>query len=297
MDVDKVIQSANGGRSAVVLVDRAPIEHGKSTVVTSYADGLEAVRPAVVSVYSTKTVNAGGGRGFPFDDPMFRRFFGPGFDQQQERIQRGLGSGVIISADGYILTNNHVVEGADEVRVALNDGRELVAEVVGTDPRTDVAVLKVEASDLPHATLADSDALRVGDVVFAVGNPLGVGQTVTMGIVSATGRSNLQLLDGGYENFIQTDASINPGNSGGALVDALGRVVGINTAIISTSRGNIGIGFAIPVNLASNIMQSLIETGTVSRGFPRREYSGYGFRTGFGIRIGRQARGAGRPGE
>ncbi|MEZ5275599.1 MAG: Do family serine endopeptidase [Opitutaceae bacterium] len=267
VDVEKVIKAGKGERSAVVLVDRTPIEHGKSTVVTSYADGLEAVRPAVVSVYSTKTVNSGGGRGFPFDDPMFRRFFGPGFDQQQERIQRGLGSGVVISADGYILTNNHVVEEADEVKVGLGDGRELVAEVIGTDPRTDVAVLKVEATDLPHVTLADSDALRVGDVVFAVGNPLGVGQTVTMGIVSATGRSNLQLLDGGYENFIQTDASINPGNSGGALVDALGRVVGINTAIISTSRGNIGIGFAIPVNLASSIMQSLIETGTVSRGF------------------------------
>jgi len=164
-------------------------------------------------------------------------------------------------------SNNHVVEGADEIRVALRDGSELVAEVVGRDPRTDVAVLKIDATDLPHATLADSEALRVGDVVFAVGNPLGVGQTVTMGIVSATGRSNLQLLDGGYENFIQTDASINPGNSGGALVDALGRVVGINTAIISTSRGNIGIGFAIPINLAGNIMESLIETGTVSRGF------------------------------
>ena len=267
-DAETVTKGAESDRPAVVMVDRTPIDHGQSTVVTSYADGLEAVRPAVVSVYSTKTVGGGGaGRGFPFDDPLFRRFFGPGFDQQQERIQRGLGSGVIISPDGFILTNNHVVEGADEVRIALQEGRELKAEIIGRDPRTDVAVLKVEAEDLPYATLADSDLLRVGDVVFAVGNPLGVGQTVTMGIVSATGRSNLQLLDGGYENFIQTDASINPGNSGGALVDALGRVVGINTAIISTSRGNIGIGFAIPINLASNILQSLIETGTVSRGF------------------------------
>lgn len=253
-------------RPAVVMVDRDAIDQANSTVVTSYADSLDAVRSAVVSVYSTKTVGKAGG-GFPFDDPLFRRFFGPGFDQQQERIQRGLGSGVIVSADGYILTNNHVVEGADEVRISLHDGQELEAQIVGRDPRTDVAVLKVDASDLPHATLADSDAMRVGDIVFAVGNPLGVGQTVTMGIVSATGRSNLQLLDGGYENFIQTDASINPGNSGGALVDALGRVVGINTAIISTSRGNIGIGFAIPISLASNIMQSLIETGSVSRGF------------------------------
>jgi serine protease Do/serine protease DegQ len=235
-------------------------------VVTSYADSLEAIRPAVVSVYSTKVVK---GRidGFPFDDPLFRRFFGPQGIQPKDQVQQGLGSGVIVSADGYILTNNHVVEEANEIRVVLNDGREVDAQVIGTDPRTDIAVLKVDEVDLPHATLADSDSLRVGDVVFAVGNPLGVGQTVTMGIVSATGRSNLRLLDGGYENFIQTDASINPGNSGGALVDAKGRVVGINTAIISTSRGNIGIGFAVPINLAGSVMDSLIETGSVERGF------------------------------
>ena len=263
---EPVSVAPNTNRPAVIMVDRKPIDQKASNVVTSYADALEAVRPAVVSVYSTKTVKQSSG-GFPFDDPLFRRFFGPGAEQQQDRIQSGLGSGVIVSADGYILTNNHVVEGADEVRVALSEGRELEAEVIGRDPRTDVAVLKVEAENLPHATLANSEALRVGDIVFALGNPLGVGQTVTMGIVSATGRSNLQLLDGGYENFIQTDASINPGNSGGALVDALGRVIGINTAIMSTSRGNIGIGFAIPVNLAANIMESLIETGTVSRGF------------------------------
>jgi serine protease Do len=263
--VDQLVADSET-RPAVVLVDRDLIDRANSAVVTSYADGLDTIRPAVVSVYSTKTVGQTGG-GFPFDDPLFRRFFGPGFDQQQKRIQRGLGSGVIVSVDGYILTNNHVVEDADDVRVALHDGQELQAQIIGRDPRTDVAILKVDASDLAHATLADSDALRVGDVVFAVGNPLGVGQTVTMGIVSATGRSNLQLLDEGYENFIQTDASINPGNSGGALVDAMGRVVGINTAIISTSRGSIGIGFAIPINLASNIMESLIETGSVSRGF------------------------------
>lgn len=263
---EPVSAAPRSNRPAVVRVDSSPIDQKASTVVTSYADALEAVRPAVVSIYSTKTVKQGGA-GFPFNDPLFRRFFGPGSDQQQERTQNGLGSGVIVSADGYILTNNHVVEGADEVRVALTEGRELEAEIVGRDPRTDVAVLKVEAEGLPHATLANSEVLRVGDVVFAVGNPLGVGQTVTMGIVSATGRSELRLLEGGYEDFIQTDASINLGNSGGALVDALGRVVGINTAIMSNSQGNIGIGFAIPINLAGDIMESLIETGTVSRGF------------------------------
>ncbi len=252
--------------SPMVTVDRSVIDHDKSVVVTSYADSLEGIRPAVVSVYSTKVVK---GRidGFPFDDPFFRRFFGPQGTQPKDQVQQGLGSGVIVSADGYILTNNHVVEEADEIRVALNDGREVDAQIIGTDPRTDIAVLKVDEADLPHATLADSESLRVGDVVFAVGNPLGVGQTVTMGIVSATGRSNLRLIDGGYENFIQTDASINPGNSGGALVDAKGRVVGINTAIVSTSRGNIGIGFAVPINLAGSIMDSLIETGSVQRGF------------------------------
>jgi Do/DeqQ family serine protease len=250
-----------------VRVDNTPLDRtGVNGVVTSYADVLDRIRPAVVSVYSTRVVRQRTPQ-LPFDDPFFRRFFGPGMEQQRERRQQGLGSGVIISADGYILTNNHVVEGADEIRVALSDQRELVARIIGTDPRTDVAVLKIDAEELPFAVVANSDALRVGDVVFAVGNPLGIGQTVTMGIVSATGRSELRLLDGGYENFIQTDAAINLGNSGGALVDAEGRVIGINTAILSGSGGNIGIGFAIPINLAYSIMQSLVETGSVSRGF------------------------------
>ena len=180
-----------------------------------------------------------------------------------------MGSGVIVSADGYILTNNHVIAGADELRVALPDGREFDAKLVGADDKTDVAVIKIAEADLPFATLADSDKLRVGDVVFAVGNPLGIGQTVTMGIVSAKGRNNLGLLDdgAGYEDFIQTDASINMGNSGGALIDARGRLVGINTAILSNNRGNIGIGFAIPINLAASIMNSLVATGSVQRGF------------------------------
>jgi serine protease Do/serine protease DegQ len=176
---------------------------------------------------------------------------------------------VIVTSDGYILTNNHVVEGADELKITLADDRDFIGKVIGTDPKTDIAVLKIEAKDLPTITLADSDKLRVGDVVFAVGNPLGVGQTVTMGIISAKGRSKLGLLENvaGYEDFIQTDAAINMGNSGGALVDARGRLIGINSAILSPSRGNIGIGFAIPVNLASFIMNSLVETGAVARGY------------------------------
>ena len=249
-----------------VTVDPTVIDRSNQPVVTSYADALEQVRHAVVSVASTRIIRQRGSA-FPFDDPLLRRFFGPGFERREEKIPYGLGSGVLVSADGYVLTNNHVIEGADEIKVTLADGRELDAEIIGSDPRTDVAVLKVQGQDFSHATLADSDTLRVGDIVFAVGNPLGVGQTTTMGIVSATGRSNLGIIERGYESFIQTDASINPGNSGGALVDAIGRVVGINTAIISTSRGSIGIGFAIPINLAASVMRSLVETGVVARGY------------------------------
>ena len=238
-------------------IDSTPVAAVKSNVVTSYADVLDPVRPAVVSVYSSKTVRE--------RIPEFYRQFGL---QGREQKQRGLGSGVIVSADGYILTNNHVIEEADEVKVLLNDDREFTAKIIGTDPKTDVAVIKIDAANLPAVTLADSGTLRVGDVVFAIGNPLGVGQTVTMGVVSATSR-RVGILDevAGYEDFIQTDASINQGNSGGALIDARGRLVGINSAILSTSQGNIGIGFAIPINLASSIMHSLIETGTVSRGY------------------------------
>ena len=244
-------------KKPVLKVDSTPISDTKSAVVMSYADSLESIRPAVVSVYSSKIVRQ--------QVPEFLRQQGL---RGGEQTQRGLGSGVIISTDGYIITNNHVVEGADELKVLLNDERELTAKVIGTDPKTDVAVIKIEAENLPAATLADSSKLRVGDVVFAIGNPLGVGQTVTMGIISATGR-RVGILDevGGYEDFIQTDAAINQGNSGGALIDARGRLVGINSAIISTSQGNIGIGFSIPINLANSIMNSLIETGTVSRGY------------------------------
>ena len=243
-------------------IDSSPVSDGKSPIVTSYADVVEPVQKAVVSIYSSKTV-----RERVAINPFFRQFGIP--DQERESKQEGLGSGVIVSPDGYILTNNHVVEGADELKVLLSDDRELIAKVIGTDPKTDVAVVKIDADKLPVVTLADSSKIRVGDVVFAVGNPLGVGQTVTMGIVSAKGRTKVGILGevGGYEDFIQTDAAINMGNSGGALVDAKGRLVGINSAILSTTQGNIGIGFAIPMNLAAWIMNSLIATGNVSRGF------------------------------
>ncbi len=249
-------------KKPTLLYDPSPVSEGKSPVVASYADVVEPVQKAVVSIYSKKTV-----RERVAVNPLMRQFFGDLPDQEREHKEEGLGSGVIISPDGYILTNNHVVEGADELKVGLSDDREYLAKVIGADPKTDVAVIKIEAENLPVVTLADSDKLRVGDVVFAVGNPLGVGQTVTMGIVSAKGRNQLGLLDGGYESFIQTDAAINLGNSGGALVDARGRLVGINSAIISTSRGSIGLGFAIPINLISSVLQSLIETGTVARGY------------------------------
>ena len=255
-------KSATPAKLPVLRVDNSPVSEGRPGVLTSYADVVEPVQKTVVSVYSKKIV-----RERVSVNPMLRQFFGDIPDQERERKEEGLGSGVIISPDGYILTNNHVVEGADELKVGLTDDREFIAKVIGTDPKTDVAVIKIEAENLPAITLADSDKLRVGDIVFAVGNPLGVGQTVTSGIVSAKGRNQLGLLEGGYESFIQTDAAINMGNSGGALVDAKGRLVGINSAIISTSQGSIGLGFAIPINLASSVLKSLIETGKVTRGF------------------------------
>jgi Do/DeqQ family serine protease len=217
----------------------------------------------VVSITSSRTVHEK-----VEANPLLRQFFGDIPDQDHESKEEGLGSGVIVSSDGYILTNNHVVADADELTVVMSDGRKFTAKVVGADPKTDIAVVKIDATGLPAVTFADSDKLRVGDVVFAVGNPLAVGETVTMGIVSAKSRNVgiLQEVDG-YEDFIQTDAAINMGNSGGALVDAKGRFVGINSAIVSPSRGNIGIGFAVPVNMAAAIMKSLIETGTVTRGY------------------------------
>jgi len=245
------------GRPPSVNVDSSELGPGADAAgrVQSYADVLEPVQRAVVSVYSTKIIKER-----IAINPFFRQFFGNIPDQERESRQEGLGSGVIVSADGYILTNNHVVEGADELKVTLTDDRDFMAKVVGTDPKTDVAVLKIEAEGLPTVTLADSDKLRVGDVVFAVGNPLGVGQTVTMGIISAKGRSKLGLLENvsGYEDFIQTDAAINPGNSGGALVDVDGRLIGINTAILSRSGGFQGVGLAVPSNLVSQVVDGLV---------------------------------------
>jgi serine protease Do len=240
----------------------------------SFAPVVERVAPSVVNVFSSKMVRNPFGRDLRplFDDPLFRRFFGDGFDEESPgktprmQKQQSLGSGVIVSKDGHILTNNHVVDGADEVKVALlGDKREFTAKVVGRDPKTDIAVLKIDAGELPPLTLAASDKVAVGDVVLAVGNPFGIGQTVTMGIVSATRRGGMGIEE--YEDFIQTDASINPGNSGGALVDTDGRLVGICTAILSRSGGNQGVGFAVPMDLARSVMEQILKKGRVVRGY------------------------------
>jgi Do/DeqQ family serine protease len=229
----------------------------------SYHDAVMHAAPAVVNIFTAKEVRTP--RHPFFNDPLFRRFFGdPGDDTQRAT---SLGSGVIVSSDGYILTNHHVVEAADEIEVALADGKKLVARLVGNDPETDLAVLRVQNASLPVITFGASDSLRVGDVVLAIGNPFAFGQTVTSGIVSALGRSGLGI--NVFENFIQTDAAINPGNSGGALVDARGRLVGINTAIYSRTPGgaSLGIGFAIPVSTAKMVLDSIVKTGGVTRGW------------------------------
>ena len=235
-------------------------------VQTSYADLVTRVAPAVVTIRSTERARAA--QQFPFmDDPSFRDFFGDRAPQQQQGPQRvqGVGSGVIVNADGYILTNHHVVDGALEIKVELTDNRTFTAKLVGSDPASDLAVLKIDAKNLPTLSLGDSDKVRVGDVVLAIGNPLGVGQTVTSGIVSAKGRAT-GLSDGSFEDFLQTDAAINRGNSGGALVSTNGELIGINSQILSPSGGNIGIGFAIPSNMARVVMDQLMKTGKVRRG-------------------------------
>ena len=229
----------------------------------SYAEAVDNAAPAVVNIYTSTRVEQN--QNPLLEDPFYKKFFDLEQMPQRERIQSSLGSGVILSPQGYILTNNHVIEGADTILVALKDGRETQAEVIGSDPETDLAVLRITLQDLPTITLASSDDIAVGDVALAIGNPFGVGQTVTMGIISATGRNQLGINT--FENFIQTDAAINPGNSGGALIDAYGNLLGINTAIFSRSGGSQGIGFAIPSNLARKVLQEIIENGRVIRGW------------------------------
>ncbi len=235
----------------------------------AFAELAEATRPAVVNISTTSTITMQENPfGNMFSDPFFQHFFGNQFGnpgQQRKYKSSALGSGVIVSADGYILTNNHVVKGADEIKVTLYDKREFKGKVVGTDQRTDLAVVKIDARGLPTLTLGDSGKMKTGDLVLAIGNPFGLNQTITMGIVSAVGRSNIGLAD--YEDFIQTDAAINPGNSGGALVNASGELVGINTAIYSTSGGYMGIGFAIPSDMAKVVLDSIIKHGKVIRGW------------------------------
>lgn len=235
-----------------------PVQEGP----ISYASAVESAAPAVVNIHTRKIVTE---RNQFLDDPFFREFFGDSFGVPRKRLESSLGSGVIISPQGYLLTNNHVIAGADEIQVSLRDGRTTTAEIVGTDPDTDVAILYIKLKDLPVITMGLSENLRVGDVVLAIGNPFGVGQTVTSGIVSAKGRNMLGINT--FENFIQTDAAINPGNSGGALVNAHGELIGINTAIFSKSGGSHGIGFAIPISLAKDVMTQIIEHGHVIRGW------------------------------
>lgn len=258
---------AHGAQMPKLKIDTQPI--GKNAPpLTTFAPIVKKAAPSVVNIYTTKTIKFREIHPF-FDDPIFRRFFGLPDDLSRiprERREQSLGSGVIVSEDGYILTNNHVIEGADEIKVALADEKTILdAKVVGTDPKTDIAVIKVDGSKLPAITIGDSDKIEVGDIVLAIGNPFGVGQTVTWGIVSAKSRAGMGIVD--YEDFIQTDASINPGNSGGALVDIEGRLIGINTAILSRSGGNQGIGFAVPINIARFVMERIIEDGKVRRGY------------------------------
>jgi serine protease DegQ len=250
------------GFPAAVSIIQAPALPASSAAggAPSYAAAAKRATPAVVSITASKTPE----RNPHAEDPWFRFFFGDQA-QRQQQPQVGLGSGVIVSADGYLLTNNHVIEGADDIEVQLSDGRQARAKVVGTDPETDVAVLKISLDKLPVITFGSVESAQVGDVVLAIGNPFGVGQTVTSGIVSALGRNQLGINT--FENFIQTDAAINPGNSGGALVDAHGNLLGINTAIYSRSGGNMGIGFAIPASTARLVMEGLIRDGQVTRGW------------------------------
>jgi serine protease DegQ len=246
-----------GGPGRAVPVLQAP---GGGSAPASYRDAAGRAMPAVVNILTSKALR----ETHPLlKDPFFRRFFGDRMPPDEQLAS--LGSGVIVSGDGYILTNNHVVEGADIIEVGLADGRKSAARIVGTDPETDLAVIRIDARKLPVMVLGDPDAARVGDVVLAIGNPFGVGQTVTLGIISALGRTNLHINH--FENFIQTDAAINFGNSGGALVDTNGHLLGINSAIYSQTGGSVGIGFAIPVSTAKKVLDSIVKHGQVVRGW------------------------------
>jgi serine protease DegQ len=250
-----------GGAHVIELMQALPAG-AAATRSASYSDAVRRATPAVVNIFTSKDIKS---PQHPFlNDPLFRHFFGDRFDAESQRAS-SLGSGVIVSPKGYILTNHHVVEAADEIEIALADGKKLKARLVGSDPETDLAVLQVSNASLPSITFGDADGLRVGDVVLAIGNPFGVGQTVTMGIVSALGRNQLGINT--FENFIQTDAAINPGNSGGALIDTAGNLIGINTAIYSRSGGSLGIGFAIPASSARQVMEQIVATGAVTRGW------------------------------
>ena len=237
-------------------------QYGGNSGPYSYAQAVNKAIPAVVNIYTTKQVSSS----TRFNNPLYDRFFGKQYDNQtNSRIETGSGSGVIFSSEGFILTNYHVIEDTQNVHVLLNDGRDFPARIIGVDPDTDLAVLKIQAQGLQTILLAEGDSTNIGDIVLAIGNPFGVGQTVTMGIVSATGRDRLGLST--FENFIQTDAAINPGNSGGALVDAAGNLVGINTAIFTKDGGTQGIGFAIPVRLATDVLTQILKNGRVIRGW------------------------------
>jgi serine protease DegQ len=253
------------GQAPIVIKQVESGAAASAKVAVGYSLAAKKAMPSVVNIFTTSKITAPAPSEPYKDDPLFKHFFGEPPEGEEDMPENSLGSGVIVSEQGLILTNDHVVASADEIEVALADGRKLSAKVVGTDPDTDLAVLKVEAENLPAITFAANEKLSVGDVVLAIGNPFGVGQTVTQGIVSALGRNHLGINT--YENFIQTDASINPGNSGGALIDAEGNLVGVNSAIYSRSGGSMGIGFAIPANIAKHVMEQIAVSGSVTRGW------------------------------
>ncbi len=247
-----------------LVIKQLPTTASTSIAKNSYRVAVSKAMPSVVNIFTTARISQDPHRALK-NDPLFRHFFGEDLGEEDEQPENSLGSGVIVSADGLILTNNHVISSADQIEVALSDGSKSSATVVGTDPDTDLAVLKIDRKKLPAITFSNSDHMQVGDVVLAIGNPFGVGQTVTQGIISALGRNHLGINT--FENFIQTDASINPGNSGGALIDVEGNLIGINSAIYSRNGGSMGIGFAIPVSIAQQVMEQITSNGSVTRGW------------------------------